>query len=99
MSKFNKELVDEYSKKLMINLTEDENKMVLDEFEIIDENIDLINKIPNIEEVVPMSYALDDFSYELRSDDNEPDIISKDELFKNCSDYIDDCVVVPKVVG
>lgn len=99
MSKFSKEMVDDYASKLMIDLTEEENKMVLDEFDVIDKNIDLINAIPNIEEVEPMSFTLDDFNYELRSDDEVIDSISKDEIFKNCSDYQDDQVVVPKVVG
>ena len=34
--KFTKEMVDNYADKLLIGLTEEENKMVLDEFEIID---------------------------------------------------------------
>ena len=42
MGKFTKEMVNDYADKLMIGLTEEENKMVLDEFEIIDKNIDLI---------------------------------------------------------
>ena len=48
MEKFTKEMVDDYADKLLIGLTEEENKMVLDEFEIIDRNIDLINKIPGL---------------------------------------------------
>ena len=51
MKKFTSEMVDDYAEKLLIGLTKEENKMVLDEFEIIDKNIDLINQIPNINEV------------------------------------------------
>ena len=51
MSKFTKEVVDDYADKLLIGLSEEENKMVLDEFEIIDNNLDLVNKIPNIDKV------------------------------------------------
>ena len=36
MGKFTKEMVDEYAEKLLIGLTDEENKMVLDEFEIIE---------------------------------------------------------------
>ena len=56
MSKFTKEMVTEYADKLLIGLSEDENKMVLDEFEVIDKNIDLINRIPGIEKVDPYSW-------------------------------------------
>ena len=68
MSKFTKEMVDDYAEKLLIGLTDEENKMVLDEFEAIDKNIALINEIPNIEKVEPMTHALDDFMCELRED-------------------------------
>ena len=68
MKKFTEEMVDDYADKLLIGLTREENKMVLDEFEIIDETIDLINEIPNIKEVEPMTHTLDNFVYELRED-------------------------------
>ena len=38
---FTEELVNEYADKLLIGLTEEENKQVLDEFEDIDKSIDL----------------------------------------------------------
>lgn len=98
MNKFTKEMVNEYADKLLIGLTEEENKMVLDEFEIIDQNIDLINKIPGIEEVEPMTHCLDDFAYELREDVVE-ESIPIDELLQNCDDATDSAVSVPKVVG
>ena len=98
MSKFTKEMVNDYADKLLIGLTEEENKQVLDEFEIIDENIDLINKIPNIEKIEPMTHCLDDFIYELR-EDNEKESIDIKELLQNCDDKTDREVSVPKVVG
>lgn len=96
-SKFTSEMVDEYADKLLIGLTEEENKMVLDEFEIIDKNIDVINEIPNIEEVEPMSWCLDDFEFELREDEVE-ESVEIDELLQNCDVYNDREVEVPKVV-
>ena len=98
MSRFTKEMVDDYADKLLIGLTEEENKMVLEEFEIIDKNIDLINKIPNISKVEPMTHALDDFEYVLREDIVEPSV-PIEQLLQNCDDYENDEVVVPKVVG
>ncbi len=98
MEKFTKELVDTLADKLMIGLTEEENKMVLDEFEIIDKNIDLINNIDNIESVEPMTHALDDFEFELR-EDVEEESIPIEELLQNSDDTTDREVVVPKVVG
>ena len=98
MSKFTKEMVDTYADKLLIGLTDEENKMVLDEFDIIDEQINIINDIPGIEKVEPMTHALDDFEFELREDVAE-ESIPIDELLQNCKDSTGREVQVPKVVG
>ena len=97
MKKFTAEMVNEYADKLLIGLTGEENKMVLDEFEIIDKNIDIINQIPNIENVEPMSFCLDDFVCELREDIVE-DSVEIEDLLQNCDVTNDREVEVPKVV-
>ncbi len=97
MQKFTKEMVDDYAEKLLIGLSNEENEQVLDEFQIIDENIDLINKIPNIEKIEPMTHCLDDFIYELREDNVEEEL-DIEEALSNCDDKTDREVSVPKVV-
>ena len=67
------------------------------EFEIIDSNIDIINEIPNIEKVEPMTHCLDNFEYELREDVKE-ESVPIEELLQNCDLYTDREVEVPKVV-
>lgn len=98
MTKFTSEMVDDYADKLLIGLTREENKMVLDEFDVIDKNLDLVNEIPNIADVEPMTHALDDFNYELREDVVVPSVPIED-LLRNCDDVEGDEIVVPKVVG
>ncbi len=98
MGKFTKEMVDDYAEKLLIGLTPEENKMVLDEFDIIDEQINIINEIPGIENVEPMTHTLDDFEYELREDEVEESVPIED-LLSNCDDVSGREVEVPKVVG
>ena len=97
MQKFTKEMVDDYAEKLLIGLSKEENEQVLDEFQIIDENIDLINKIPNIEKIEPMTHCLDDFIYELREDNVEEEL-DIEEALSNCDEKTDREVSVPKVV-
>ena len=98
MKKFTKEMVDDYADKLLIGLTEEENKMVLDEFEVIDETINMINEIEQIEKVEPMTHTLDDFEYELREDIAE-DSVDIEDLLSNCDVRSAREVEVPKVVG
>ena len=95
--KFTKEMVDDYADKLLIGLTAEENKMVLDEFNIIDSDIAKVMEIENIESVEPMTHTLDDFEYELR-DDVVEESVDIEQLLSNCDDYINDEVRVPKVV-
>lgn len=98
MSKFTKEMVNDYAEKLLIGLTEEETNMVLDEFTIIDENINKINNIKGIEKIEPMTHCLDNFIYDLREDEIEQSI-PIEELLQNCDERTDREVEVPKVVG
>jgi len=97
MSKFTKEMVTSYADKLLIGLTDEEVNMVLDEFDVIDKNIDLINEIPNISDVDMMTHALDDFEYVLREDVVE-ESSSIDDILSNCDSTLNREVKVPKVV-
>ena len=74
MSKFTKEKIYDYADKLLIGLSEEENEMVLNEFDAIDENLNLVNAIAGINEVEPMTHCLDDFEYVLREDVIMPSI-------------------------
>lgn len=98
MSKFTKEMVDNYADKLLIGLTSEENENVLNEFEDIDKQIDLINEIPNIESVEPMTHALDDFEFELRDDEIEESVTISDVL-ANSDEHTEREIKIPKVVG
>lgn len=95
---FTKEVVDDLANKLLIGLTEEENKMVLEEFEVIDKTINTINEIDKIEEVEPMTHTLDDFEYELREDVVEESVPIED-LLANCDVHSAREIEVPKVVG
>ena len=98
MNNFTKEVVDDLADKLLIGLTEEENKMVLDEFEVIDKTINTINEIKDIEKVEPMTHTLDDFEYELREDVVEESVPIED-LLSNCDVHSAREIEVPKVVG
>lgn len=98
MHKFTEEMVDAYADQLLIGLTREENKNVLDEFDMIDKNCDIVNQIPNIEKVEPMTHCLDAFVVDLRDDEAtaSPTI---DELLQNADEISDREIELPKVVG
>lgn len=98
MSKFTKEMIDSYADKLLIGLSDDENKMIQYEFDYLEKSMEEIANIKDIEMVEGMFYALDDFSYELTSD-LPLESVSTDCLLKNCDSVEDNLVSVPKVVG
>ena len=101
VSIFNSDLVTFLADKLLIGLSEEENKMVLDEFSDIDKDISKVTEIEGIENVEPMTHCLDDFVYELREDNYDEEIGNEgiDDLLSNCDSYVDTEVKVPKVVG
>ena len=99
MSNFTKEKIDKYANDLLIGLTEEERTMIQEEFDTIEHNMDLINKIPNIKDVEPQSFPFEMEMDDLRSDDVEGEIIDIEELLSNCDVVEGREVEVPKVVG
>ena len=99
MSNFTKEMIDDYADKLLIGLTKEERTNIQEEFDEIEKNMDLINKIPNINTAEPLSYPFEMVLDDLRSDDEIGEEIPIEELLKNCDQYEGREVEVPKVVG
>lgn len=97
MGKFTKEMVDDLADKLLIGLTDEENKMVLDEFEVIDKTIDMINEIDGIKNIKPMTHALDDFEFMLR-EDVAKESIGVENALRNAGAVEGREIEVPKVV-
>lgn len=95
---FTKELIDDLANKLLIGLSEEENKMVLDEFEEIERNMNLINEIADICEIEPLTHPFPLDSVVLREDD-EVSELSQEEVLQNAEDKNLTSIIVPKVVG
>ena len=85
-TKFTKEMVDDYAEKLLIGLTEEEANMVLEEFAIIDENINKINEIKELESIEPMTHCLDSYITELR-DDIPEESLDIEDILSNCDTH------------
>jgi len=95
--KYTPELVDKYAHDLLIELTEEENKMVLEEFEIIEENMEKINHLADIKEDEPMTHAIELEDTLLREDEVKEEL-TVDEVLNNAKNKTIEEIVVPKVV-
>ena len=99
MSNFTKSQIEKFASDLLIGLTDKEEKMIQDEFDLIEENINLINKIPDIKSVEPQSYPYEMEMSDLRSDELIGEEIDIDTLLRNCDRTEGREIEVPKVVG
>lgn len=97
MSKFTKEMINEYADKLLIGLTEEENKTVLDEFEVIESRMNLINEIEGLSEIEPMHFPFIMDSNPRSGEKFENENIN--DILKNSDKVNDREIEVPKVVG
>ena len=98
MKEFTKEVIDDYANKLLIGLSDEENKMVLDEFNEIDKTIDIINNIDGIEDVEPYSWCLDN-EIDFLDEDVVEESSSMSDILSNCDKHTSVEIEVPKVVN
>ena len=99
MNNITEEMIDKYANTLLIGLTNDERRMIQEEFVDIERNMDLINEIPNIKEIEPLSYPFEMYVEDLRDDSIEAEEIDINVLLRNCDRVEGREVEVPKVVA
>lgn len=97
MKEFTKEEIIKFADKLLIGLTDEEAETIYDEFAVINENIEQINKI-NLDGVEPAFMPYDLYVTSLREDTAEASS-TIDELLSNAKDIEGREIRVPKVVG
>lgn len=98
MKQVNKELLKNLANNLMFDMNEDEYDTLLKEFSVVLKQMDLISKIPNIDEVEPMTFPFDVTNDYLRDDVPSQPLTIEDAL-KNAKDVVDGQIRLPKVVG
>ena len=94
-----RDVLDKLAKKLMFKMNEEEYQTLENEFDIILEQMEFIDKIDGIENVNPMTFP---FDFELDDSDLREDIYNNEidfnDMVINVKDYDDNRVKVPKVV-
>ena len=94
---FTKDIINDYADKLLIGLTEEENTLLLREFDVINDNMSKINNVKGLENVEPLHFPQDLMVKEIR-DGKISRMIDIDDALKNCDDYIDREVEIIRVV-
>jgi len=92
-----KETLVMLANKLMFTMEDSEYDTLLDEFEVILKQMDLIGKIPNISDVEPMVYPFELDNVLLREDE-VVDELSIDDILSNSGSNLYNQVKLPKVV-
>lgn len=92
-----KEKLKDYAHKLMFDMNDEEYKTLQEEFETILKQMDLIEKIPDISKVEPMTFPFKNTDAELREDEIG-DYLTIGEVLENAKYQTRDQVKVPKVV-
>lgn len=91
--------LEEYAKKLMFEMNDDEYETLEREFEVILKQMDLIGKIDNIGDVSPMTFP---FDMELDDSCLREDVCNNeicfDDMKINVKESLGNRVKVPKVV-
>lgn len=92
-----KETLKMLANKLMFTMKEEEYETLMDEFDIILRQMDLIGNIPDIDKVEPMTYPFMLNNVSLR-EDKVVDELEIDEILVNSGRNLYNQVKLPKVV-
>lgn len=98
MKKVSIETLKESANKLMFDMSEEEYQTLLDEFNIITKQMELIAQIPQIDKALPMTFPFDCETSFLR-DDIPTEPLDRNEALKNAHDVVEGQIRLPKVVG
>ena len=98
MKPINKDVLKTAANKLMFDMDENQYETLLKEFSTILKQLELMEDIPHIDDVEPMTFPFEVTTSYLREDVVQKPL-DRDEALKNASDVVDGQIRLPKVVG
>lgn len=97
MKAVNKEILKTAANNIFFDMSDSEIETLLDEFKIVQKQMELIGTIKGLDEVEPMTFPFDVTIDYLREDEpGEP--LSKNDAIKNAGSTKDGQIKLPKVV-
>ena len=98
MEKINKEVLKKVANNLMFDMTDEEYDTLLNEFDVLVQQFELMSSIEGLEDVEPMSFPFDVTTDYLREDvPMEP--IKREDALASAKDVVEGQIRLPKVVG
>ena len=97
MKNINKETLKTAANKLMFDMSEEQYNHLLNEFDVIVSQMNLIGKIKGVDNATPMTFPFDVTSTKLREDVASTPL-ERDVALKNAKDVVDGQIRLPRVV-
>ena len=97
MKNINKETLKTAANKLMFDMSEEQYNHLLNEFDVIVSQMNLIGKIEGVDNATPMTFPFDVTSTKLREDEATTPL-ERDVALKNAKDVVDGQIRLPRVV-
>ena len=98
MKSIDKNTLKSIANKLMFDMEDSQYDTLLQEFDTIIKQMELIGEIEGVDEAIPMTFPYEVYTSLLREDVVEQPL-DRDEALKNASDVVDGQIRLPKVVG
>lgn len=97
MKQIDEAVLKDASHRLLFDISDEEMKLLLNEFDILVKQFELLKDIEKVNEVKPMTFPYEIFNDYLR-EDVPSDVLTKEEALKNAKNVKDGQIKLPKVV-
>ena len=97
MKTVTKDVLKTTANKLMFDMSDEQYNQLVEEFDILIKQMNLIGEIEGVDTAEPMTFPFDVTNDYLREDEATAPY-DKDEILKNSADVVDGQIRLPKVV-
>ena len=97
MKPINKQILKDAAKKMMFDMEEEQYDTLLKEFDLVLEQISILESVPNIDEVEPMVFPYEITTTYLREDVIE-EPLTREEALRNTKKVINGQIALPRVI-
>ena len=97
MKPINKQILKDAAKKMMFDMEEEQYDTLLKEFDLVLEQISILESVPNIDEVEPMVFPYEITTTYLREDVIE-EPLTREEALRNTKEVINGQIALPRVI-